>query len=307
MAWHGMDDGSRPRSAPPIRKQMAGSQPDQQQPTACREKKKKKKSTPVNARWPTAMDHQMLALSAPPPPPSPPPAVAGASAPASPHSVLRPLLLPSPDPHLFLKPKTLTLSLSSSLTSMVSSSPPAAAADAWGLVTPTVPAVAHLDVDGGLDDCAIFPPRLHEGLVLDGEPEEVPQSPAVAKEAEEEYEDNGEKEDEEDPWGWGWERCRLAARRAWAAGVGAVQDRVLVHGASACGCPAVKPTVWSAAAAAAVVGALLYARRRDRRERDLLVLLSKEKDKRIAQLLHQIASMSDIRSGSEAVRIIRNS
>jgi hypothetical protein len=69
----------------------------------------------------------------------------------------------------------------------------------------------------------------------------------------------------------------LAARRAWAAGVGTVQDRVLVHGA--CGCPAVRPAVWSAAAAAAVVGALLYARRRDKRERDLLVLLSKEKDK----------------------------
>ncbi|WVZ66572.1 hypothetical protein U9M48_015774 [Paspalum notatum var. saurae] len=275
------------------------------------------------------MDPQMLALSAP----SPPPAAAGASAPASPYSVLHPLLLPSPNPHLFLTPKTLTLSLSStsSLPSMASSLPPAAAADAWELVTPAVPAVSH--VDGGLDDCAIFPPRLHEGLVLDGEPEEVPQSPAVAKEADEEYEDDDEKEDEECPWGWGWERCRLAARRAWAAGVEAVQDRVLVHGA--CGCPAVKPAVWSAAAAAAVVGALLYARRRDRRERDLLVLLSKEKDKvesimqiaegawliigtiwhllsdidilRIAQLLHQIALMSDIRSGSEAVRIIRNS
>lgn len=158
-------------------------------------------------------------------------------------------------------------------------------------------------MDGGLDDFAIFPPRLHEGLGLDGEPEEVPQSPGVVKEAEEVYDD----EEEECLWGWGqrWERCRLAANRAWAAGVGAVQDRVLVHGA--CGCPAVRPAVWSAAAAAAVVGALLYARRRDRRERELLVLLSKEKDKRIAQLLHQIALMSDIRSGSEVVKIIKNS
>jgi len=129
-------------------------------------------------------------------------------------------------------------------------------------------------VDGELDDCAIFPPRLHEGLGLDGEPEEVPPLPAAVKEAEEE-----EVEDDEWLWGWGWrwDRCRLAARRAWAAGVGTVQDRVLVHGA--CGCPAVRPAVWSAAGAAAVVGALLYARRRDKRERDLLVLLSKEKDK----------------------------
>lgn len=126
--------------------------------------------------------------------------------------------------------------------------------------------------------------------------------PAVAKE---ENEEDGEYEGEDDEWLWGWERCSLAARRAWAAGVGIVQERVLVHGA--CGCPAVRPAVWSVAVAAAVVGTLLYARRRDRRERDLLVLLSKEKDKRIAQLLHQIALMSDIRSGNEAVKVIRKS
>ncbi|CAD6223238.1 unnamed protein product [Miscanthus lutarioriparius] len=246
------------------------------------------------------MGHQGLA-PAPLDPQSPPISVASSLTPASPYSELHPLLLPSPN-LLFVKPKTLTLSLSSSsLTSMASSSPPAPGTDAWEVVTPTDPPVAH--VDGGLDDCAIFPPRLHEGLGLDGEPEEVPLLPAAAKEAEEEEEG---VEDDEWLWGWGWrwERCRLAARRAWAAGVGTVQERVLVHGA--CGCPAVRPAVWSAAAAAAVVGALLYARRWDRRERDLLVLLSKEKDKRIAQLLHQIALMSDIRSANEAVKIIRN-
>ncbi|KAF8664322.1 hypothetical protein HU200_054873 [Digitaria exilis] len=182
---------------------------------------------------------------------------------------------------------------------MASSSPPGPAADAWEFLNPTEPPVA--DVDGGLDDCAIFPPRLHEGLGLDGEPEEAV-APAAAKEAAAEED---EAEDGEWLWGWRWETCRLAARRAWAAGVGAVQDRVLVHGS--CGCSAVRPAVWSAAAAAAVVGALLYVRRRDRRERELLVLLSKEKDKRIAQLPHQIALMSDIGSGSEAVKIIRNS
>lgn len=111
---------------------------------------------------------------------------------------------------------------------------------------------------------------------MDGEPEEAA-TLAAAKEVEEEEEEK--EEDEEDgEWLWSaWGRCRLAARRAWATGVGAVQERVLVHGA--CGCPSVRPAVWSAAAAAAVVGALLYARRRDRRERDLLVLLVKEKDK----------------------------
>ncbi|CAN6176065.1 unnamed protein product [Urochloa humidicola] len=235
-----------------------------------------------------------------------PPPVAAASAPASPYSVLHPLLLPSPNPHILLKPKSLTHSLSSSsLTSpMSSSSPPARAADAWELVTATSPPVSH--VDGGIDDCAIFPPRLHEGLGLDGEPEEE----AAAKEAEEEgLANQGEKEEDGEclwsAWGWRWKSCRLAARRVWAAGVGAVQERVLLHGE--CGCSTVRPAVWSAAAAAAVVGALLYARRRDRRERDLLVLLSKEKDKRIAQLLHQIAVMSDIRSGNEAIKIIRNS
>ncbi|RCV13810.1 hypothetical protein SETIT_2G376100v2 [Setaria italica] len=243
---------------------------------------------------------QRLELPSPsPPPPLPSPPVAAVSAPASPYSVLHPLLLPSPNPHLLLKPKTLTHSLSSSsLTSMASSSPPAP--DAWEFITPTSPSVAH--VDGGLDDCAIFPPRLHEGLGLEAEPEEAV-APAAAKEVEEEEEEDEGEEEEDGEWLWGawarWERCRLAARRAWATGVGAVQERVLVH--SACGCPSVRPAVWSAAAAVAVVGALLYARRRDRKERDLLVLLSKEKDKRIAQLLHQIALMSDIRSGSEAM------
>ncbi|KAL6855950.1 hypothetical protein ACP4OV_018752 [Aristida adscensionis] len=249
------------------------------------------------------MDDDRLALPVPPPPPPPQsPPVSAASAPASPYSALHPLLLPSPNPHLLLKPKTLTLSLAS----MASSSPPAPAADAWELVTPTT-VLPTPHVDGGLDDCAIFPPRLHEGLGLDGETE-APAVAAAAEAAAKEAEVDEEEEDGGDwQWGWRgrWERCSMAARRAWAAGVGAVQEGVLVHGA--CGCPAVRPAVWSAAAAAVVVGALLYARRRDRRERDLLLLLSQEKDKRIAQLLHQIALMSDIRSGGEAVKIIRNS
>ncbi|KAG8079898.1 hypothetical protein GUJ93_ZPchr0007g4882 [Zizania palustris] len=240
---------------------------------------------------PAAMDER-LALPTPSAPQSP-----QFSVPASPYSALHPLLLPSPNPHLLLKPKTLTLSLSSSsLASMPSSSPPAP--DAWELVQPTTVVVAAgaAPVDGGLeslDDCAIFPPRLHEGLGVEGE--------AAAKEAEEEQ-DEGDFDDDE--WLWGWGRCRSAARRAWAAGVGAVREGLLVHGT--CGCPAVRPAVWSAAGAAIVVGALLYARRRDRRERDLLVLLSQEKDKRIAQLLHQIALMSDIRGGGEAMKIIKN-
>ncbi|VAH44222.1 unnamed protein product [Triticum turgidum subsp. durum] len=197
------------------------------------------------------------------------------SGPASPYSALHPLLLPSTNPHLLLKPKTLTLSLSSSsLASMPSSSsPPAPASDAWELVHPTVPVAAASPIDGGLDDCAIFPPRLHEGLGLEAEAEE-----AATKEEKE------EETDDEEEWLWGWGRCRAAATRAWAAGSGAV----LVHGE--CGCPG-----------------LLYVRRRDRRERDLLVMLSQEKDKRIAQLLHQIALLSDIRGGSEAIKIMRNS
>ena len=209
----------------------------------------------------------------PPPLPSTPRSqsqlVASMSAPASPYSALHPLLLPSPNPHLLLKSKTLNLSLSSSsLASMPSSSssPPPPASDAWELVHPTVTVASAgpaSPIDGGLDDCAIFPPRLHEGLGLEEEAEE-----AATKEEKEE-----ETDDEEEEWLWGWGRCRAAARRAWAAGAGSV----LVHGE--CGCPGVRPAVWSAAAAAVVVGALLYMRRRDRRERDLLVLLSQEKDK----------------------------
>ncbi|CAM0906575.1 unnamed protein product [Alopecurus aequalis] len=235
----------------------------------------------------------------PPPLPSTPQSqlVVSMSAPASPYSALHPLLLPSPNPHLLLKSKTLNLSLSSSsLGSMPSSSssPPAPASDAWELVHPTVTVVsagAASPIDGGLDDCAIFPPRLHEGLGLEAEAEDV-----ATKEEKEE-----DTDDEEEEWLWGWGRCRAAAKRAWAAGAGSV----FVHGE--CGCPVVRPAVWSAAAAVVVVGALLYVRRRDRRERDLLVLLSQEKDKRIAQLLHQIALLSDIRSGSEAIKIMRNS
>ncbi|GJN32951.1 hypothetical protein PR202_gb21499 [Eleusine coracana subsp. coracana] len=216
------------------------------------------------------MDH-------PAPPPQFPP-VTAASAPASPYSALHPLLLPSTNPHLLLKSKSLTLSLSSSSLGSMASSPRAPAPDAWEFVVPTAPAAAH--VDGGLDDCAIFPPRLHEGLGLEREPEEeeaVAASGGAA--AAKEVEDEGGKEEEEDGdgWGWGWERCCSAARRAWEAGVEAVQEKVLVHGA--CGCTAVRPAVWSAAAATVAVGALLYARRRDRKERDLLLLLSQEKDK----------------------------
>ncbi|KAF0907137.1 hypothetical protein E2562_015663 [Oryza meyeriana var. granulata] len=210
------------------------------------------------------------ALPPPSAPQSPP-----FSALASPYSALHPLLLPSPNPHLLLKPKTLTLSLSSSsLASMPSSSPPAPAVpDSWELVTPTtVVAAGAAPVDGGLDDdCDVFPPRLHEGLGVEGEAEE-----AAAKEGEEEEEEDDEDFGDEE-WLWGWGRCRVAARRAWAVGVGAVREGLMVHGT--CGCPAVRPAVWSAAGAAVVVGALLYARRRDKRERDLLVLLSQEKDK----------------------------
>jgi hypothetical protein len=169
---------------------------------------------------------------------------------------------------------------------MASSSPLAPTPDPWEFVTPTATATA--DVDGGLDDCTIFPPRLHEGLGLQGEPEEeaTATSGGAAKEVDDEAgmvqeEEEEEEEDGDDEWlsgwRWSWERCRSAAKRAWAVGVGAVQDGVLVHGA--CGCTAVRPAVLSAAAATVVVGALLYARRRDRRERDLLVLLSQEKDK----------------------------
>uniref|UniRef100_A0A0D9X125 Uncharacterized protein n=1 Tax=Leersia perrieri TaxID=77586 RepID=A0A0D9X125_9ORYZ len=240
----------------------------------------------------------------PPPPlaPQSPPF----STPASPYSALHPLLLPSPNPHLLLKPKTLTLSLSSSsLGSIPSSSSPSAAAapaavpDAWELVTPTTTVVIAPVHDD--DDCDVFPPRLHEGLGVEAE------EAAAAKEGEDDDDDDDGEEDfgEDEEWIWGWGRCRAAARRAWASGVGAVREGLMVHGT--CGCPAVRPAVWSAAGAAIVVGALLYARRRDRRERDLLVMLSQEKDKRIAQLLHQIALMSDIRSGGEAIKIIRNS
>ncbi|EMS46871.1 hypothetical protein TRIUR3_10550 [Triticum urartu] len=57
------------------------------------------------------------------------------------------------------------------------------------------------------------------GLGLEEEAEE-----AATKEEKE------EETDDEEEWLWGWGRCRAAARRAWAAGSGAV----LVHGA--CGC-----------------------------------------------------------------------
>uniref|UniRef100_A0A0E0LKJ4 Uncharacterized protein n=1 Tax=Oryza punctata TaxID=4537 RepID=A0A0E0LKJ4_ORYPU len=174
-----------------------------------------------------------------PPPPSAPQSPPF-SAPASPYSALHPLLLPSPNPHLLLKPKTLTLSLSSSsLGSMPSSSPPGPAVpDAWELVTPTtatVVAVGTAAVDDGLDDCDVFLPRLHEGLGVEGEAEE-----AAAKEGEEDEEEDGE-DFGDGKWLWGWGRCRAAARRAWAAGVGAVRvprgeaRRVVGGGGGRCG------------------------------------------------------------------------
>ncbi|CAN6205949.1 unnamed protein product [Urochloa humidicola] len=173
------------------------------------------------------MDHHGLALPSPPPPPPQSPPVAAASAPSSPYSVLHPFLLPSPNPHLLLKPKTLTHSLSSSsLTSVASSSPLAPAADAWEVVTPIAPLIAH--VDGGIDDCAIFPPRLHEGLGLDGEPEEA----AAAKEAEEEEEEEGLKNEEELTTRLGGE-ARLGGWGRGRPGPGARARRVRVLGGEA--------------------------------------------------------------------------
>nr|CAD1837887.1 unnamed protein product [Ananas comosus var. bracteatus] len=52
--------------------------------------------------------------------------------------------------------------------------------------------------------------------------------------------------------------------------------------------------VWSIAAAVGLMGILMYMRRRDRQERDLLLLLIKEKEQMIGQLLHQIALMNEV-------------
>ncbi|KAL5231243.1 hypothetical protein ABZP36_030019 [Zizania latifolia] len=58
----------------------------------------------------------------------------------------------------------------------------------------TIVATGAAPVDSGLNECATFPPCLHEGLGIEGEAEE-----ATTKEAEEER-DEGDFDDEEWPW-----------------------------------------------------------------------------------------------------------
>ncbi|XP_020089930.1 zinc finger and BTB domain-containing protein 4-like isoform X2 [Ananas comosus] len=146
---------------------------------------------------------------------------------------------------------------------------------------------------GSFDDCAIFPPSLHEGLHLRAESNQalVPllhQEPSHSgrveeeelEEEEEEEEEEREEEEEEERGPLVRRGFSDSARQIWDSGIEVIQSKISLCGGVVGGVCATGAGVWSVAAMSVFAGVLMYMRRRDRRERDLLLLLVQEKDKK---------------------------
>ncbi|OAY80424.1 hypothetical protein ACMD2_17939 [Ananas comosus] len=167
---------------------------------------------------------------------------------------------------------------------------------------------------GSFDDCAIFPPSLHEGLHLRAESNQAlvpllqqePSHSGRVEEEELEEEEEEEREEEEEERGPLVRRgFSDSARQIWDSGIEVIQSKISLCGGVVSGVCATGAGVWSVAAMSVFAGVLMYMRRRDRRERDLLLLLVQEKDKRITQLLHQIALMNAVNPAIHQVSILR--
>nr|CAD1832380.1 unnamed protein product [Ananas comosus var. bracteatus] len=147
---------------------------------------------------------------------------------------------------------------------------------------------------GSFDDCAIFP------LASMREPSHS------GRVEEEELEEEEEREEEEEERGPLVRRGFLdSARQIWDSGIEVIQSKISLCGGVVSGVCATGAGVWSVAVMSVFAGVLMYMRRRDRRERDLLLLLLQEKDKRITQLLHQIALMNAVNPAIHQVSILR--
>ncbi|XP_072978857.1 uncharacterized protein [Typha angustifolia] len=151
---------------------------------------------------------------------------------------------------------------------------------------------------GSFDDCAIFPPSLHEGLHLHPDPNQdltprslqeadgEPYSPRWSEVVEEEKEAVVERTFRLQ------RRLSDSARRILDSGMEVIQSKMPFCGGAG---GVIAGGIWSLSVLAGL-GIMMYMRRRDRRERDLLLLLLQEKDQRISQLLHQIALINEIKT-----------
>ncbi|KAJ6846530.1 uncharacterized protein M6B38_281985 [Iris pallida] len=124
----------------------------------------------------------------------------------------------------------------------------------------------------GEDDFSIFPPSLHENL--------TPSQTLTLALA---LNTDKAEEDEECVGHVRWRR-RLSEAAARAAEV--VGSKIRGGGGGG--------TVWSFLAVAGLVGVLVYMRWRHRREKRILLLLILDKDKKIAQLMKQVAQMNEV-------------
>nr|XP_010911026.1 uncharacterized protein LOC105037020 [Elaeis guineensis] len=162
------------------------------------------------------------------------------------------------------------------------------------------------------DDCSVFPPSLHEGLHLLPDPDLNPtvvlpqhHGEAVGGLGESSSppprrEENGEGEEMPEMRRW----MSDSARRLIGSGLEAIHSKICLWRGGGLDC-AIGGGVWSVAALAGFVVALMYLRRRYRREKELLLLLVQEKDQRISHLLHQIALMNEILVQRHRVTILR--
>ncbi|CAL9100238.1 unnamed protein product [Musa acuminata var. zebrina] len=154
----------------------------------------------------------------------------------------------------------------------------------------------HLAEEGN----AVFPPNLHEGLDLHPHAHLSVEMSASAVENEEKIEEEEEEEERAV-----MQRCALSgsARRSLETGLEMVCSRIPLwrgKGSSWSGGEG-----WWFAAVAGFAGLMMYLSRRHRREKELLLLLNKDKDQRISQLLNQIALMNEMVAARRRVPVMR--
>ncbi|XP_010911026.2 uncharacterized protein, partial [Elaeis guineensis] len=138
------------------------------------------------------------------------------------------------------------------------------------------------------DDCSVFPPSLHEGLHLLPDPDLNPtvvlpqhHGEAVGGLGESSSppprrEENGEGEEMPEMRRW----MSDSARRLIGSGLEAIHSKICLWRGGGLDC-AIGGGVWSVAALAGFVVALMYLRRRYRREKELLLLLVQERTRYI--------------------------
>lgn len=195
-----------------------------------------------------------------------------------------------------------------------------AGGDGWEPVPPPAPPAAAEENSRGwevvavgaapYDDCSVFPPCNHEGLHLRPDPDLDPTLIRLHDHHGEAVGGLGESSSPPPPRGEEEEMPVMrrgmsdSARRVIGLGLEVFHSKISLWrgGGLECGIGGV---AWSVAALAGFVGALMYLKRRHRRENELLLLLLQEKDQRISQLLDQIALLNEIIAQRHRVSVLR--